>query len=272
MGAYKNESMDVAHNVLLNIKFELRKHFRRKRFLIAFGITLFIALIFSFLPFLLGSDFPDTGIAFFNSNLGFIGMLIIIVSAIFAGDVISSEFEKKTGLLLFPTPQRRWTIFTGKYISALIPIILSVSLYYLVTSITVLVLYGTGGFVIEMLYSFMLAILYTLSVASVIFLFSSFMKRSITSSLVGFFLFMMIFPILSMIFDAAGIEPWFIVTYSSDLITNVLNVTVEGGFGPGRDVGGGSEPDTVVGIIVMAFYAISGFVAGLVLALRRRME
>ena len=93
MGGYDSEWMDNSHNILLTIRFELLKHFRRKRFLIALGLTLFITLIFSFLPFLLGSDFPDNGLAFFGSNLAFVDMLIVIVAAIFAGDVISSEFE-----------------------------------------------------------------------------------------------------------------------------------------------------------------------------------
>ncbi len=271
MGNFENDAMDDAHNIWLTVKFEMRKHFRRRRFIMAVGISLFIALIFSFLPFLVGGDFPDTGIAFFNNNLGFVDMLIVIVAAIFAGDVISSEFEKKTGLLLFPTPQRRGTILVGKFIAALTPVLLSVGVYYLVTSVSVVAIYGFAELPIEALHSFLIALLYSTSIVSVIYLFSSFMKRSITSSLVGFFLIMMIFPIISMILNAAGIEPWFILTYSGDLITTVLNVTTES-FGPGGHMTDLSEPDTVLGLIMMAGYALFGFVGGLVLAMRRRME
>ncbi len=271
MGNFNNEAMDDVHNVWLTIKFELRKHFRRRRFTIALGISLFIALIFSFLPFLIGGDFPDNGVAFFNSNLGFIGMLIVIVAAIFAGDVISSEFEKKTGLLLFPTPQRRGTIYVGKFIAALIPVLLSVGIYYLATSISVVAIYGFGDLPIEALYSFLIALVYSTSIVAVIYFFSSFMKRSITSSLVGFFLIIMIFPIISAILNAAGIEPWFILTYSGDLITTVLNATTES-FGPGGHMAASSEPDTVIGLIIMGVYTLSGFVGGLILAMRRRME
>jgi hypothetical protein len=66
-------------------------------------------------------------------------------------------------------------------------------------------------------------------------------------------------------------EPWFIVTYSSDLITNVLGVSSSLGFGRGE-----GEPTLTaftphfgVGIAVMVAYAIIGFVAGMALALRR---
>ncbi len=271
MGKFNNEAMDDVHNVWLTINFEMRKHFRRKRFAIALGISMFIALIFSFLPFLIGGDFPDTGISFFSSNLGFVDMLIVIVAAIFAGDVISSEFEKKTGLLLFPTPQRRGTIYVGKFIAALIPVLLSVSVYYIATSISVTVIYGFEGLQTEALYSFMIALVYSTSLVSVIYLFSSFMKRSITSSLVGFFLIIMIFPIVSAILNAADIEPWFILTYSGDLITTVLNVTVET-FGPGGHMAALSEPDTLIGLAMMGLYTVLGFGGGLILAMRRRME
>ena len=271
MGRFNNEAMDDVHNVWLTIKFEMRKNFRRRRFTMALGISLFIALIFSFLPFLIGGDFPDDGIAFFNNNLGFVGMLIVIVAAIFAGDVISGEFERKTGLLLFPTPQRRLTIYVGKFIAALVPVLFSVGVYYLVTSISVVAIYGFTDLPIEALYSFLIALVYTTSIVSVIYFFSSFMKRSITSSLVGFFLIIMIFPIISMILNAAGIEPWFILTYSGDLITTVLNVTTET-FGPGGHMADLSEPDTVIGLIMMVGYTLFGFVGGLVLAMRRRME
>ena len=47
-------------------------------------------------------------------------MLIIVSVALVTGDAVSSEFEKKTDLLLFPIPQRRTSIFAGKYVAALI--------------------------------------------------------------------------------------------------------------------------------------------------------
>lgn len=273
MSAYSSEISDDIRKTLLSISFEMRKHYRRKRFQISLGIALFISLIFSLLPFLIRADFPSSGLAFADSNLGFASMLIVIAAAIFAGDAISGEFEKKTGLLLFPTPQRRGTIFIGKYIAAVIPVILTVSVYFLATTASIGVIYGIGDIPAEILYSFLIALLYSTSIVSIIYLFSSFMKRSIASSLVGFFLVMMILPITSMILNTAGIEPWFIVTYSGDLITNVLNYTAESsGMRPGSGFSGGSEPDTFVGLVVMIWYTLVGFIGGLTLALRRRME
>jgi ABC-2 type transport system permease protein len=273
MGVFRNEIMDDTHNLWLTIKFEMRKHFRRRRFLISMGIALLTALLFTILPLIVGADFPDTGLAFAYRNLGFTDMLIVIAAAIFAGDAIAGEFEKKTGLILFPTPQRRTTIFLGKYIAAVIPVILTVGVYYVVMVGSISVIYGFDDVPMELVYSFLIAIVYLFSIVSMIYLFSSFMKRSISSSLVGFFLVMMILPIISMILNASDIEPWFIVTYSGDLITTVLEYTAETqAFGPGANMASLSEPDTLVGLIMMVVYAIGGFASGLFLALRRRME
>ncbi len=273
MASSFSEFKDDLSKTFLSISFEMRKHYRRKRFLMSMGIALFISLLFSFLPLLIGSDFPSTGLAFADSNLGYVGMLIVIAAAIFAGDAISGEFEKKTGLLLFPTPQRRATIFIGKFFAAVIPVIITVSVYFLATTTSIAVIYGVGEIPVEMLYSFLIAILYSISIVSIIYLFSSFMKRAIASSLVGFFLVMMILPIISMILNSAGVEPWFIVTYSGGLITDVLNNTVATEvIGPGKNIGGSSEPDLVVGIAVMIWYSFAGFIGGLTLAMRRRME
>jgi ABC-2 type transport system permease protein len=273
MNVQVSEFSDDLRKMLLSISFEMRKHFRRRRFLISMGIALFISLLFSFLPFLISAEFPETGLAFADSNLGFADMLIVIAAAIFAGDAISGEFEKKTGLLLFPTPQRRTTIYIGKFIAAVIPVILTVGVYFLATTGSIAVIYGFGDVPVEMLYSFLVAVLYSVSIVSIIYLFSSFMKRSIASSLVGFFLVMMILPITSMILNTAGVEPWFIVTYSGDLITGVLDYTGSiGGMGPGQGLAGENEPDTIVGLVVMIWYAFAGFIGGLTLAMRRRME
>lgn len=66
-------------------------------------------------------------------------------------------------------------------------------------------------------------------------------------------------------------EPWFIVTYSSDLITNVLGVSSSLGFGRGEGPSTlpAFTPHLGVGIAVMVAYAIVCFAAGMALALRR---
>jgi ABC-2 type transport system permease protein len=266
---------DVKH-FYLSITFEIRKHLRRKGLILVIILAIFLPLIFYIVPIALDTDFADTANQFASSNLAFINLLIIISAAVFTGDAISSEFEKKTGLILFPTPQRRNSIFVGRFIAALIGVWLVVSIYYFITTLEIISVYGASEISIELAKSFLIALIYSVCAISIIFLLSSILKKTIYSSLVGFFLLMMILPIISSVLQLADVEPWFIVTYSSGLMTNVLAAVTTSTGGPGRgpagSFGAGFEPDFYVGIIVMVAYIMIFLVLSLIIANRRRME
>jgi len=273
----KNGIASDLRDMWLSAGFEIKKHLRRKRMYIALGLAVAIPFLFYLVPVLTGGDFDDTAVDFASSSLGFVDVLIIISAAIFVGDAISGEFEKKTGLLLFPTPQRKTSIFIGKYLAAMISVFLVVSAYYLVMVLEITYLYGISALSEEFLRSFLLALLYSTSILSVIYFLSSVMKKSITSSLTGFFLLMMVMPILSMLLRSADVDPWFMVTHNADLITDVLGTTGLG-FGPGSGQGGGPlsaaafEPGFHEGVGVMLTYSVVFFLAALGFSCRRRME
>lgn len=241
-------------------------------------LAVFLPIIFYIVPIAFDIEFADTANQYANSNLSFITLLIIISSAVFTGDAISSEFEHKTGLLLFPTPQRRNSIFVGKYIAAIIGVWLVVSIYYLITMLEIAGIYGFGEVSIEFAKSFLVALIYSICAISIIFFLSSILKRTITSSLLGFFLLMMILPIISNVLMLVDVEPWFIVTYSAGLMTNVLATTTTSfdgpgsGDGPGGGFGGGFEPDFGLGITVMVMYIAIFLIISLIIANRRVME
>lgn len=264
---------DIRH-LGLSIQFELRKHLRRRRLFLVILLAILVPLIFYVVPYAFQIDFSDTANGFASSNLGFVIVLIIISGALFAGDAVSSEFEKKTGLLLFPTPQRRTSIFVGKYIAALIGVWVVVSLYYFITMLEMAQIYGFAEITVEFAQSFGLALLYAASATGIIYLLSSLLKRSVTSTLIGFFLLMMILPIITNVLMLVEVDPWLSVTHSSGLITDVLGV--EGGFGgpgPGDQENRVTfEPDLYGGIGVMFGYAIVSIVLGIILSNRRGME
>jgi len=252
-------------DIYLSITFELKKHLRRKRLFIIAALAILVPMIFYVTN-------PDTAGQLSNSSLRFLNILMVISGAMFAGDAISSEFESKTGLLLFPTPQSRTSIFVGKYIAALITTFLVVSLYYIIMILQTIQLFGTGEIPAELAKSYLAASIYVTSVVSVVFFFSSILKRSITSTILGFVLLILILPVVSGVLSTLDIEPWFIVTYSAELITSVLGG--ERSFiGPGARVGlGAFEPSFAQGIAVMAAYTVIGFLAGILIANRKSME
>jgi ABC-2 type transport system permease protein len=274
MAEHTNGIINDLRNAILSTEFELRKHLRRRRLILVLVLAIFLSTIFYAIPPAFGIDFAESANSFASTNLAFITLLIIISGALFAGDAVSGDFEKKTGLLLFPTPQRRTSIFAGKYIAALLGVFFVVTVYYLATMLEIAQIYGFGAVSLEFAQSFGLALLYSTSVVSVIFFFSSILKRTISSALLGFFLLMMILPMISNVMMMVDVEPSFIVTYSSDLITDVLSTNAGfGGPSPGSQFGSASfAPELYSGMALMVVYGIILFIVAIIMADRRRME
>ncbi|MFP3872434.1 MAG: ABC transporter permease [Candidatus Natronoplasma sp.] len=271
MKTFKDDVLEDLYNTYLTISFELKKHFRRKRVIISFSLAVILPLIFYIVP-KIWAEFPDSAKQFASLNFSFVNILIVIAGSLFAGDVISGEFEEKTGLLLFPTPQRHMTIFVGKYIGALVPTVAVVSIYYLTGTAEMIGIYGLESLTIDLLKSFLVAVVYSTSAVSVVFFFSSILKRKITTTLMGFFTLMMILPVISNVIQyIVEVEPWYIVTYSAGLITEVFAATVSIGGRPGSQVPQFS-PDFYVGLGVMVGYTLVLFFAGVFISIRWRMD
>jgi ABC-2 type transport system permease protein len=260
----RNNIMNDVFDTYLSVKFELMKYLKTRRLLIIAALAIIIPLIFYV-------KVPDTAGVFAVNVLTFLNLLIVISAAMFAGDAICGEFEKKTNLLSFPTPQRRSSIFAGKYIAALLATFLVVLLYYVVMMLQIAQLYGWGAIPTELGKSFLTALLFSAAAVSVVYFFSGLLKRSISSTIVGFLFLMVILRVVQEILTRVNQEPWFIVTYSAGLITDVLGVSSSLGFGRGEGPSTlpAFTPHLGVGIAVMVAYAIIGFVAGTAIAIRK---
>lgn len=258
----------------LSTRFEIKKHLRGKRVLIIAVFAIIIPIIISIAPWLSGVDFADSAGEFASSTLALIPFLIVISAVLFAGDAISSEFERKTGLLLFSTVQSRASILLGKYIAALIAILIGTSLYYAVVLLEIIIIYGLGDIPIELVQSYFIAFIYTTSILSVVFLMSSLLNRSMISTVLSFFILIMLLPAIGAAFTAASIEPWFILSYYSSLITNVL-FTGSSGFVTnvhGMDILADYSPDIYIGIAIMIAYTIVLLTSSIVLLNRKDMK
>ena len=114
----------------LSLRFELLKHLKRRRLAHSSGPGDHLA-----------SAPLDThagyGRGVCRQFPQFHQVLIVISAAMFAGDAVCGEFEKKTSLLLFPTPQNRASIFAGKYLAALLCTLLVVALWYVVLTLEI---------------------------------------------------------------------------------------------------------------------------------------
>jgi ABC-type transport system involved in multi-copper enzyme maturation permease subunit len=209
-------------------------------------------------------------------SLGGVGYFGLIAGVFFSGDAIASEFEHKTGYLMFLNPITRTTLLVGKYLSSCIACALVITMPYFIVSLGVTLIYGElpAG----LLLSYLFSIFYACSVASLTFVFSALFRGSMGASILPFILIFFVFPVIMAVLMIAGIEPLIFINYGSQIAQNILMDP----YPPNRltiSIGAGGMGITVTefyatvaeGIIIMGSYLAIGLILSALLLKRRQM-
>lgn len=278
--------------LLLATKYEWLKHFRKKRLYVTLLLSIAVLLLLNILlPTLMAPiigeafSFPGEtveeflGGSFFGPLSG-VWTVLVILAIFFASDSMSTEFENKTGLLLFPNPIKRETIVLGKYIASMLMTTIVLAVYYVITWGFTLGYFPTTAneFILPYLGSFGVCILIAGGLIATTFLFSAIFNKSMVTSIVVFFLYFMVFNIIGGIFQLAvgqgnfQFEPWYLISYNADLISLVIAYPAEriveqtGPFGTTYTV----IPDIVVGIsVTLILYIIVPLIVSTLIYKRR---
>jgi len=262
-----------ASQIRIVMKYDFMKYLRNKRLAGMSAIVTLVLLLITALPPLLGNSYTDDANEFVNTYTSFVGVLIIIGATLFAGDAIVSEFQNRTGYLLFPKPVKKWVLLAGKFLASMGAMLLVLVLYYGVALLLGLAI--TGSFSVLGVESLLLAIMYATAAISVGFLISSVMKGTTGAQILTFALFLFIFNIITGIMTISDVEPWFIITYSSGAISYITQdpypVTVTA-TGDGPMVMSSYVPDIDVAIAVMLAYALISLVLAHYFFRRREMS
>ncbi len=264
-------------------RYELLKQFRGKRFYGALAITV-LAVVLTIglyegldLPRQMG--IPDNimsqyGAEIFAIFVTSMGAMAILAAVFFAGDAIASEFEGKTGYILFPNPVKRTTIVVGKYLACFIATATILFIAYLISAGALLGFYGQvpGG----ILGSLAIALMLACSMISMAFAFSSVLKGGMGATIATLLTYMVVFSIISMSLSYAGYDPWFMPDRAGDTMTATYGISMEQVFG--EMAGGGSmmgmmqaSQDPVLGFLVLLGYAVILFGVSIVVTKRREM-
>jgi ABC-type transport system involved in multi-copper enzyme maturation permease subunit len=199
----------------------------------------------------------------------------VIGATLFAGDAIVSEFQGRTGYLLFPKPVKRSALLAGKFIASAGAMFLVLIIYYVV--VLVLGLAITGGFSWLGVESLLLAMLFSLAALAVGYLISSFMKGATGALILTFALFLFILTIISGVLTLGGVEPWFLVNFSGGVIGYITQVpyptssTGDPGVGPGFSMAT-YVPDVGISIVVMLAYLVVSLLLAYFFFKRREMS
>lgn len=261
------------------VRYELLKQLRRFRLygLLIIGSAATLAAVILGLVFL--GDISGTSASDFSYliiSLGGLSYFGLIAGVFFSGDAISSEFEHKTGYLMFLNPVTRTTLLLGKYLSSCIACMLVVTLPYFVISLGVTLIYGElpAG----LLLSYVFALFYAFSVTALTFVFSSLFRGSMGASILPFILIFFVFPVIMAVLMIAGIEPIIFINYGSQIMQNILLNP----YPPNRltfTIGAGGMGITVTefyatvaeGVIIMGSYLAIGLILSALIMRRRQM-
>ena len=257
-------------------KYSLLDYLRSRRFFIMLIITVLISLLLTILVgYYRPQGFLASDLSFYNSWWGNSVTFVVILSAIFfGGDAISGEFQNKTGYFGVPNPIRRSSIYVGKWIAAFIASLVMLGIFTVVTVGNGL--YYFSGVPYQFVESLIFALIYMIAVLGFTFFFSSLFKSSSMSILLTAILFLFVFTLIQTLVSAlVQIEPWFILTYGSTIIGNVLTTPypphmVTQSLGPQGNITLTTFNATIPeGLAIMAIYFVVTAIIGLILFERK---
>src|SRR5437016_13931119 len=210
----------------VTMKYTFLDYFRSRRFFILLAIVLLIsALLTVLVGYYRPASFLSSGdLSFYSSWWGSSAVfLVALIGIFFGGDAISGEFQNKTGYFSLPHPIRRSSVYAGKWLAAFLA---SSIILVVVTAVT----FGNGVyyFGLSLPYQFGEAVLFTwfylVAVLGSTFFFSSLYKTSSYAIHGTAVLFLFAFNLIQLLVsNFAQVEPWFILTYGSQIIGNVLS-------------------------------------------------
>ncbi|MFW9972822.1 MAG: hypothetical protein ACFFDF_21730 [Candidatus Odinarchaeota archaeon] len=260
---------------------------QRKKFYFFSIVSILVAILLGYILQLIPSYLlPDTQAEFFNNGLRFISFLTLFAACLFFSGIICSEFDKKTGFIVFPKINK-YKLILGKYLGNLVLVVIIIAIYYFVLGLLGFYYYG-GPINIRFFYSYGIAILYVIALSSFVTFFSSFM-RSINLTIISTLLILLIGfniadQLVTLIF-AGNFEPLYSLAYLGSLITGILEYPFPNprysefsfsGMGPGGvggdfTIGQWITPTVAMGITLLLVFTVLYFVLAAYLFKRRQL-
>lgn len=274
MTEWKDTPSDL-EQVAITTRYELEKSFQSRGFYGIMGLIVVVIALMTIARPLLGLDFSDDAVTFVQDYAMWVEIIVLIGAVAFASGALSSEFEKRTGLLMFPQPVKRTTYLVGKYLSSIIVMALALGIYYIVVGILSAAIVGdVPG---TMLVSYGFAVLYGMAVCAVAMLFSSILKTNTASIVATVLTFLMVMTIVGQLLSMSNIDPFFMTSNAGGAISYSLESPYPSSFtSTSYTPDGGSSnsttyvPSEIAAVAVLLSYVVVSLMAANVLFKRRQ--
>lgn len=253
-------------------RYEIEKSLQSKAFIGIMGLIISVVALMTLVRPLLGIDFSSDPITFVQDYLSWVEILVLIGAVAFASGALSSEFEKRTGLLMFPQPVKRTTYLVGKFLSSLIILAVAMGLYYII--VCVLSLAIAGGIPGTILISYGFAMLYAAAVCAVALMLSSILRTNTAAIVATVLIFLMVMTIVEQLLNMSGVDPMFMISNAAGAISYSLQSPYPSTY-TGMNFHG--EPATIFiptelgSVLVMACYIVVALVIATIAFKRRQL-
>ncbi|UCE90978.1 MAG: ABC transporter permease subunit [Methanobacteriota archaeon] len=152
--------------------------------------------------------------------LGFGAIIVIICATFFGADALVSEFQNRTGYLIFPNPIKKPMIYIGKFAASMTASIAVLLLLY--GGVAILSMFNARGIDDDLGLSFLFAVEYLVAVMAIAYLISALLKGTTGATVLTFLLFLLILPIIDGVamFTETKVEGS--LTFSGDVVSYIL--------------------------------------------------
>ncbi|MEM0120366.1 MAG: ABC transporter permease [Thermoprotei archaeon] len=216
---------------------------------------------------------PTDVYSFTQGALGQFSTYALLVCAVLAGDAISRDFSRE-GYFTLTQPVRRSQIMLARFLSA-----------FTAALIVLLVTVAIGVGFSEYLYSSvvpnillitLIGLLYAAALTAFVMMFSSLSKSPSLSIVAAILVLIVAMPIVQSIVEfLSRVEPWFLITYASNVISNLAGQT----YPPhlvAQKLGSRTlylySPGVVEGVLIMVGYLVLSGIAAWVVYSRRELK
>ncbi|NPA75384.1 MAG: ABC transporter permease subunit [Euryarchaeota archaeon] len=211
--------MIEVHKVLSLYRFQILWHKRSMALWILLLLTLAVVAGIIFEPYLLNPR-AHVSVHSVAESLSGGSTFVILLAALFLGsDALSREFQRKTAYFLLPTPVKRVTILTAKFLGT-----------YIVSGVLLLIYFGVGAGYMAVAYhavpvryfaSMALAYLYLASLLAFTYMFSAVFDSGAAVATLIFMIVIFGNVVIFLVENVMHIEPWFWLWYGTGIITLV---------------------------------------------------
>ncbi len=194
----------------------------------------------------------------------------VFASVFFGSPAISSEVESNTALHIFPLPISRYTLLFGKYLAALSVTVILITIYMTTQVLVIDYVFDTGP-IIQFYYSYLIAVLFVVSIMAFTFMISSIFNKNLYAYITVFVIYFLIFSSVSLVMQLLyGSDTIFLLNSAAAMVGRVyidINTNTLLGVGSLSPAG---TPEIMVSVLVMCLYTVISLAAAAILF--ERME